>query len=101
MFSGMAPRDGIRGTIRSSVRARLLGITLALAASLGGAGPIGAASKDEDAVRARVGEFIALFNKHDAKAMSAFWVEDGSLVNPAGGVGRGPAEIEKVILGDP
>ena len=61
------------------------------------AGPVRASNKDEDAVKARVADFIALFNKGDAKAMSAFWLPDGSIVNPAGMKGTGPAEVEKVI----
>ena len=84
-------------------KGRTLGIALilALAVSAGAARTAAAAaSKDEDAVKARVAEFIDLFNKGDAKGMSAFWVEDGSLVNPAGVTGKGPAEIEKVIEGD-
>ncbi len=64
------------------------------------ASPAHAASKDEDAVKARVAEFIGLFNKGDAKAVSAFWTEDGSLVNPVGQKGTGPAGVEKVISGD-
>jgi uncharacterized protein (TIGR02246 family) len=56
--------------------------------------------KDEDAIKARVVEFIALFNKGDAKAMSAFFSDDATLVNPAGVSGKGPAEIEKVIATD-
>src|SRR5216684_4509418 len=81
---------------------RMLGIALvlAVASSAGFSRTAAAASKDEDAVKARIAEFIALFNKGDAKAMSEFWVEDGSLVNPVGIVGKGPAEIEKVIAGD-
>jgi uncharacterized protein (TIGR02246 family) len=58
------------------------------------------ASKDEDAIKARVAEFIAAFNKGDAKAAAAFWTDDATLVNPAGVKGKGPAEIEKVIAGD-
>lgn len=83
---------------------RMLGIALVLAVAtstgFSRTAAAAAASKDEDAVKGRIAEFIALFNKGDAKAMSAFWVEDGSLVNPAGIVGKGPAEIEKVIAGD-
>ena len=81
---------------------RMLGIALVLAVTSGGgfARAAAAAGKDEDAVKARVAEFIALFNKGDAKAMSAFWVEDGSLVNPVGVVGKGPTEVEKVIAAD-
>ena len=59
-----------------------------------------AANKDEDAIKARVAEFAALFNKGDAKAMSAYFAEDGTIVNPAGVKGTGPAEIEKIIKHD-
>ena len=59
-----------------------------------------AASKDEEAIKARVAEFITIFNKGDAKATAAFWLEDGSLVNPAGVVGKGRAEVEKVLAAD-
>ena len=75
-------------------------LVLALVMSAGLAGTARAASKDEDAVKARVAEFIDLFNKGDAKAMSAFWVEDGSIVNPGGVEGKGPAGVEKVIAAD-
>jgi uncharacterized protein (TIGR02246 family) len=83
-------------------KTRVLGIALIMAvtASVAVAGKATAASKDEDAIKARVAEFIALFNKGDAKAVAAFWTEDGSLVNPAGVTGKGPAQIEKVIAGD-
>ena len=74
--------------------------TLLAAVILSNAVPAFAASKDEDAVKARVEEFITIFNKGDAKALSAFWVEDGSLVNPVGVVGKGPAGVEKVIAAD-
>lgn len=56
--------------------------------------------KDEDAIKARVVEFIALFNKGDAKAMAAFFAEDAVLVNPVGIKGTGRAEIEKIIATD-
>ncbi len=71
-------------------------VVIALAA----APPAQAASRDEDAVKARVAEFIALFNKGDAKGLAAFWTEDGSLVNPVGQKGTGPAGVEKVIAAD-
>jgi uncharacterized protein (TIGR02246 family) len=73
---------------------------LVVALLLAHAVPALAASKDEDAVKARVRDFIELFNKGDAKAMSAFWIDDGTLVNPVGMAARGPAEIEKVIATD-
>jgi uncharacterized protein (TIGR02246 family) len=61
---------------------------------------LAASSKDEDAIKARVAEFIAAMNKGDAKAMAAFWTEDAMLVNPAGVSGKGPAEIEKIMDAD-
>jgi len=74
--------------------------TLIAALVLGTAAPALAANKDEEAIKARVADFITLFNKGDAKAMAAFWVEDGTLVNPAGVTSKGPAEIEKIIATD-
>jgi uncharacterized protein (TIGR02246 family) len=59
-----------------------------------------AASKDEDAIKARVAEFIALFNKGDAKGMTAYFADDATLVNPVGMKGTGAAEIEKIIASD-
>lgn len=76
------------------------GMILATFATLASATPARAASKDEDAVKARVAEFIAAFSKGDAKAAASFFTEDATLVNPAGVTGKGQAEIEKVIAGD-
>ncbi|HEY8924737.1 MAG TPA: SgcJ/EcaC family oxidoreductase [Polyangia bacterium] len=87
----------------SKINARSLWLALPVAmAVIAGAGPLLAAgsSKDEDAVKARVAEFIALFNKGDAKGMASFWADDATLVNPAGQAGKGPAEIDKVISHD-
>jgi uncharacterized protein (TIGR02246 family) len=59
-----------------------------------------AASKDEDAIKGRVAEFVALFNKGDAKAMSAYLTDDAVLVNPVGTKGTGRAEIEAIFKHD-
>jgi uncharacterized protein (TIGR02246 family) len=79
-------------------------VSTAVLAALGAialtAGHAFAASKDEDAIKARVAEFIAAFNKGDAKATAAFFADDATLVNPAGVKAKGPAEIEKVIASD-
>ncbi len=83
--------------VRSFALATLTSLSLLCLAA---PSPAQAASKDEDAVKARVADFIALFNKGDAKAVSAFWTEDGSLVNPVGQKGTGPAGVEKVIAAD-
>jgi uncharacterized protein (TIGR02246 family) len=87
-------------TLIAKTRTLGFALILALVASAGAGRTAAAASKDEDAIKARVAEFIELFNKGDAKAMAAFWLDDGTLVNPAGVTGKGPAEIEKVIAGD-
>jgi uncharacterized protein (TIGR02246 family) len=80
---------------------RSLLATLILATLLPAASALGAPKeKDEDAVKARVADFIALFNKGDAKAMSAFFTDDATLVNPAGKSAKGPADIERVIADD-
>jgi uncharacterized protein (TIGR02246 family) len=57
-------------------------------------------ASEEDAVKARVADFIAVFNKGDAKAASGFFADDATLVNPVGIKATGPAEIEKVIAKD-
>jgi uncharacterized protein (TIGR02246 family) len=76
-------------------------LLLATAVSFALAAPARAASsKDEDAIKARVADFIALFNKGDAKGMRPFWADDATLVNPAGVTGKGPDEIEKVFTAD-
>ena len=65
--------------------------TLIATLIVGAAAPAFAAAKDEDAIKARVSDFFAVFSKGDAKAASAFWLEDGTLVNPVGTAGKGPA----------
>jgi uncharacterized protein (TIGR02246 family) len=55
---------------------------------------------EEDAIKARVADFIATFNKGDAKGLTAFFAPDATLVNPAGVKGTGSAEIEKLIAND-
>jgi uncharacterized protein (TIGR02246 family) len=55
---------------------------------------------DEDAIKARVADFIAVFNKGDAKAVTSYFADDATLVNPAGVKGTGSAEIEKLIGND-
>ena len=73
---------------------------LAVVAALGGAVLAFAGNKDEDAVKKRIGEFQEAFNKHDAKAIAAFWTKDGDLVNPIGVSASGPADIQKLVQSD-
>jgi uncharacterized protein (TIGR02246 family) len=83
--------------MKKSEKTLVAGLILAVFATLAYAAPARAASKDEDAVKARIAEFIATFNKGDPKAVAAFFTDDAMLVNPAGASGKGTAEIEKVI----
>lgn len=59
-----------------------------------------AKEKEDEAIRKRVADFQDAWNKHDAKAITAFWAEDGDLINPAGVVARGKAEVEKLVVSD-
>jgi len=55
-------------------------------------------SSDEDAaIRKRHDEWCEAWNKHDPKAMAAFWTADGDLINPFGRHAKGTAEIEKLF----
>src|SRR5258708_3304874 len=44
----------------------------------------------------RAQEFIAAFNKGDAKAVAGFWVPDGNYVDQAGREYKGRAALEKL-----
>jgi uncharacterized protein (TIGR02246 family) len=52
---------------------------------------------NEDAIRKLYTQFVAAWNKHDAKAMAAMWVEDGDDVEPDATVAKGRHEIEKLF----
>ncbi len=86
--------------MKKTLKTMVTGLILATFASLSYATPARAASKDEDAVKARVAEFIAAFNKGDAKVAATFFTDDAMLVNPVGISGKGNAEVEKVLAGD-
>ena len=62
------------------------------------AGAVDAATKA--AIDKRTQEFVAAWNKHDAKAMAAVWATQCDLVNPFGMKARGRAEIEKLFQGE-
>ena len=54
--------------------------------------------KAEDAaIHARNAEWIAAWNKHDAKLLASFWVADGDLINPMGREAKGRDAIEKLF----
>ncbi|GEM_PF-2541119 len=52
---------------------------------------------EDDAIHKRHDEWVAAWNKHDAKALAAFWVADGDVINPMGRTAKGTAEIEKLF----
>jgi uncharacterized protein (TIGR02246 family) len=85
---------------KNTTRSLSAGLCLAVVATLTAATPARAAAKEEDAIKARVAEFIATFNKGDAKAVAAFFTDDATLVNPIGITAKGNAEVEKVIADD-
>jgi len=49
------------------------------------------------ALHTRAVEFKAAWDRHDPKALAAFWTADGDLINPFGRVAKGRAEIEKLF----
>jgi ketosteroid isomerase-like protein len=67
--------------------AALLAPTMAYAASL------------EEQVKAAYAAFDAAFNKGDAKAVAAFYVEDAVILPPTHDVIKGPAGAEKFFAG--
>jgi uncharacterized protein (TIGR02246 family) len=66
-----------------------------LALSALGAGS--ALAQDEAAIRKASADFVAAWNRHDAKAMAALFAEDGDIINPSGRAARGRAEVEKLF----
>ncbi len=52
------------------------------------------------AVKKTATDFQAAWNKHDAKALGAFWAKDGDLIDPMGKLSTGNAEVEKFFAGE-
>jgi uncharacterized protein (TIGR02246 family) len=44
--------------------------------------------------------FNDAFNRFDAREVASFWAEDGTLITPAGEIGRGRLGVERVYRGD-
>lgn len=55
-------------------------------------------ASDASEIAARTQEFLAAWNRHDAKGMAAVWAPDGDLVNPFGRVAKGRAEVEALFV---
>ena len=55
-----------------------------------------AAGKDDAAILKANEDFAAAWNKHDYKAMTAFFADDGEVTNPIGRTAKGKADVEKL-----
>src|SRR6266542_1427612 len=53
--------------------------------------------QDEQAIRNVVTQFVAAWNRNDAKALAGHFTTDGDLINPAGRIARGRSEVEKLF----
>src|SRR6185295_18388475 len=59
--------------------------------------PAGGTSADEEAIRKSARDFSSAFENGDAKAVAAFWTEQGEYYDDTGVVLRGRAAIEKAF----
>ncbi|MEI7704021.1 MAG: nuclear transport factor 2 family protein [Deltaproteobacteria bacterium] len=76
-------------------------LSMALLAMLLGSGSARAEGPKVDPTLAdAVKRFNDTFNRFDAKATAAFWAEEGTLISPAGEVGKGRAAVETVYAHD-
>ena len=57
-----------------------------------------ALAADDAAIKDRLDQFQAAWNKDDTQAMAAIWAEDGSLINPVGVTARNRADVEKIFI---
>ena len=55
---------------------------------------------DSAAIKKSSAEFQAAWNKHDPKAIAAFWAADGDLIDPWGKTSVGREEVEKFFVGE-
>jgi hypothetical protein len=53
--------------------------------------------QNEKTIRKLYAEYTAAFNRHDAKAMVAFWALDGDYMEPDGRHAKGQVEVEKLF----
>ena len=76
---------------------RGIAISVALLGVLCVSSPAALAAEDQ-AIKDRLAEFAAAWDKADTQAIAAMWAEDGTVMNPAGETGRGRAEVEKLFV---
>ena len=55
------------------------------------------ADDDVAAIKKRAPGFVSAWNAHDARALAAFWAEDGDFVGPWGRRASGRGEVEKLF----
>jgi len=72
---------------------------IALALTMAGSRPARAAglASTDAGIQAQAQAFAAAWDKHDAHALSAFFGEQATLINPFGRLAVGRAEIEKLF----
>ena len=74
-------------------------VSLVLSLAIAGLLPLHAApqSADQEAIRKLAADFNAAINKGDAKTAAALFTADGDYLSSTGRLGRGTAEIEKMV----
>src|ERR1043166_3916446 len=55
------------------------------------------ARESEEAIKDWSEQFVAAWNRDDAKALANLWTEDGDLINPFGRHANGRAQIEQLL----
>ncbi len=53
-----------------------------------------------DAIKRRIGDFVAAWNQHDPAQMAAIWHADGDLINPFGRLAKGRDQVEDLFRDD-
>lgn len=53
--------------------------------------------ENEKTIRKLYAEYTAAWNRHDPKAMAAFWALDGDYMEPDGRLAKGQADVEKLF----
>ena len=53
--------------------------------------------QEKQEIQARIDEFTAAWNRHDAEQMAAVWAEDGDLINPFGRKAVGRDEVRGLL----
>jgi uncharacterized protein (TIGR02246 family) len=54
-------------------------------------------SREEEAIRNRVEEFVSSWNRHDSRAMARLYSEEGDLLNPFGRAAKSRSQIEELF----